>query len=264
MTVMLSAASAYVLPHASPALSRYCAAARAPAVLAFAEDAVAPVPPSSEPAEAGAPTTQPAEAAPRIRPLTAISELLRAQSDSEESGRLMVIKVFAPYCAACRAIQAKYKRTAKNNAEIDFFEVDFSKSKPLCKHLGIQSLPTGIIFKDGEMVEHRTLRNKEFQAFMRRLDEVAAGEFPVELDAADDSCDPYWHRAAFDRIDTDGSGFIETPEVEKLLVEVYGSEQPPPFDTSTFLSLVDTDNDGKISFQEFDSFVDDKLMATCR
>merc|ERR1719240_648029 len=106
---------------------------------------------------------------------------------------------------------------------------------------------------------------------MRRLDEVAAGEFPVELDAAvmetlrvrmaeladatppsdladeaDDSCDPYWHRAAFDRIDTDGSGFIETPEVEQL----------PPFDTSTFLSLVDTDNDGKISFQEFDSFVD--------
>ncbi len=250
---------------------------------------MAPVPPSSEPAEAGAPTTQPAEAAPLIRPLTVISELLRAQSEAEESGRLMVIKVFAPYCAACRAIQAKYKRAAKNNAEIDFFEVDFSKCKPLCKHLGVQSLPTGIIFKDGEMVEHRTLRNKEFQAFMRRLDEVAAGEFPVELDAAvmetlrvrmaeladatppsdlaaeaDDSCDPYWHRAAFDRIDTDGSGFIETPEVEKLLVEVYGSEQPPPFDTSTFLSLVDSDKDGKISFQEFDSFVDDKLMATCR
>ena len=55
-----------------------------------------------------------------------------------------------------------------------------------------------------------------------------------------------------------------TVTFEKLLVEVYGSEQPPPFDTSTFLSLVDSDNDGKISFQEFDSFVDDKLMATCR
>ena len=81
------------------------------------------------------------------------------------------------------------------------------------------------------------LRNAEYVFTLRRL-----------LDIKSRSVEEY--RAAFDRIDTDGSGFIEMPEVQKLLMDVYGGD-PPPYEATTFLSFFDTNNDGKISWEEF-------------
>lgn len=81
------------------------------------------------------------------------------------------------------------------------------------------------------------LRNAEYVFTLRRL-----------LDIKSRSIDEY--RAAFDRIDTDGSGYIEPPEVEKLLADVYDGEAPG-YEASTFLSFFDVDNDGKISWEEF-------------
>ena len=81
------------------------------------------------------------------------------------------------------------------------------------------------------------LRNAEYVFTLRRI-----------LDIKSRSIDEY--RAAFERIDTDGSGFIEPPEVVKLLEDVYDGEAPG-YETSTFLSFFDVDNDGKISWDEF-------------
>ena len=81
------------------------------------------------------------------------------------------------------------------------------------------------------------LRNAEYVFTLRRL-----------LDIKSRSIDEY--RAAFDRIDIDGSGYIEPPEVEKLLADVYDGEAPG-YEASTFLSFFDVDNDGKISWNEF-------------
>ena len=81
------------------------------------------------------------------------------------------------------------------------------------------------------------LRNAEYVFTLRRL-----------LDIKGKSVDEY--RAAFDRIDIDGSGFIEPLEVEKLLMDVYDGE-PPPYESSAFLEFFDTDVDGRISWEEF-------------
>ena len=81
------------------------------------------------------------------------------------------------------------------------------------------------------------LRNAEYVFTLRRL-----------LDIKSRSIEEY--RAAFDRIDVDGSGYIEPPEVERLLADVYDGEAPA-YEASTFLSFFDVDNDGKISWEEF-------------
>ena len=131
----LTAGSAYVLPFA-PAPHR--CPARSPAIRAFTDE------------EAGL-STAAAAARPHISPLTTVPELEDALAEAQALNRLCVVKVYAPWCKTCRAIEPKYKRVAKANSdEIDFYEVNFSQCKPLCKHLGVESLPCGIIFKDGE------------------------------------------------------------------------------------------------------------------
>ena len=59
------------------------------------------------------------------------------------------------------------------------------------------------------------------------------------------------YKAAFQRIDTDGSGYLEIEEIEALLTDVY-DETPPSFEVTTFLEFFDSNNDGRISWEEFE------------
>eukprot|EP00560_Eucampia_antarctica_P008357 CAMPEP_0197825736 /NCGR_PEP_ID=MMETSP1437-20131217/2771_1 /TAXON_ID=49252 ORGANISM="Eucampia antarctica, Strain CCMP1452" /NCGR_SAMPLE_ID=MMETSP1437 /ASSEMBLY_ACC=CAM_ASM_001096 /LENGTH=542 /DNA_ID=CAMNT_0043425869 /DNA_START=11 /DNA_END=1639 /DNA_ORIENTATION=+ len=59
------------------------------------------------------------------------------------------------------------------------------------------------------------------------------------------------YKRAFDRIDADGSGYIEATEVESLLADVYDGKIPS-FEVDTFLNFFDSNNDGRISWDEFE------------
>ena len=71
-------------------------------------------------------------------------------------------------------------------------------------------------------------------------------------------------RAAFQRVDADGSGYIDAREVQRLFDEVYG--EPPAgaskpeladlsrrkqADVESFVRFFDSNKDGRISFKEF-------------
>jgi hypothetical protein len=59
------------------------------------------------------------------------------------------------------------------------------------------------------------------------------------------------YRAAFRRLDTDGNGYLDRDEIEVMLTEVYEGK-PPEFETTTFLEFFDSNNDGRISWEEFE------------
>ncbi|KAL3791557.1 hypothetical protein ACHAW5_000860 [Stephanodiscus triporus] len=59
------------------------------------------------------------------------------------------------------------------------------------------------------------------------------------------------YRAAFRRLDTDGNGYLERDEIEAMLSDVYEGK-PPAFETTTFLEFFDSNNDGRISWEEFE------------
>lgn len=59
------------------------------------------------------------------------------------------------------------------------------------------------------------------------------------------------YRAAFRRFDTDGSGYLERDEIEAMLADVYDG-QPPAFEITTFLEFFDANNDGRVSWEEFE------------
>ena len=115
----------------------------------------------------------PSIALSRIQPLTTVLELEQAVANAQQAGRLLVVKAYAPWCSACKVIEPKYKRAASSNLEVDFCEIDFVQAKALCKHCGVEKLPTGMLFKDGKKVEHSCLRSSEFSGLMSRLAEHA-------------------------------------------------------------------------------------------
>ena len=69
------------------------------------------------------------------------------------------------------------------------------------------------------------------------------------------------YRAAFRRLDTDGNGYLDRDEIEAMLMEVYEGK-PPAFETTTFVEFFDSNNDGRISWEEFEKgFGDVKKMG---
>lgn len=58
------------------------------------------------------------------------------------------------------------------------------------------------------------------------------------------------YEEAFNRLDKDKSGFIDTYEIEALLADVYDGAVPN-FEIDTFLKFFDSNRDGKISWEEF-------------
>lgn len=59
------------------------------------------------------------------------------------------------------------------------------------------------------------------------------------------------YKRAFDRLDTDGSGFVEVSEIKGLFDDVYGGTSPQ-VEINAFLQFFDQNDDGKISWEEFE------------
>jgi len=62
------------------------------------------------------------------------------------------------------------------------------------------------------------------------------------------------YKEAFNRVDTNNSGYIETSEVQDLFKEAYGgdAESIPSFEVRAFLEFFDTNKDGRVSWEEFE------------
>jgi len=60
------------------------------------------------------------------------------------------------------------------------------------------------------------------------------------------------YKKAFDRIDSDKNGYIDSTEIGELMSTVYDGEEAPTFEVSSFLKFFDENKDGKISWEEFE------------
>ena len=60
------------------------------------------------------------------------------------------------------------------------------------------------------------------------------------------------YKEAFDRLDVDQSGYIDSSEIQTLFEQVYGDGKAPNFEIDAFMKYFDSNNDGKISWDEFE------------
>jgi len=107
-----------------------------------------------------------------IRSSEQLSNIMRTYKD-----KIIIIKFFAQWCRACKAIDPKYKKVAKEFPNIKFCEIEFEANKELCRQLGISVLPSLQFYQGGETkVEDFSCGPKNWHKALKKILEYQSGK----------------------------------------------------------------------------------------
>ncbi|KAJ1624761.1 hypothetical protein T492DRAFT_1044687 [Pavlovales sp. CCMP2436] len=65
-------------------------------------------------------------------------ETAMTKSAAEGSEAIVVVKYYASWCRACKALGPKVEKIARNHPDVRFYELEFEANKVFCKELGIK------------------------------------------------------------------------------------------------------------------------------
>ena len=83
-----------------------------------------------------------------------ILDLTHLNFDSTvNSTGLVLVDFWAEWCGPCRSMHPIFQRVAKIYPTVKFARVNIDQNQPLAIRLGVQAIPTFIMFKDGREVQ---------------------------------------------------------------------------------------------------------------
>jgi thioredoxin 1 len=66
------------------------------------------------------------------------------------AGRPVVVDFWAPWCGPCKAVTSALEQLAESSTQVDFVQLDVDANPVVAARYDVLSLPTVIVFKDGE------------------------------------------------------------------------------------------------------------------
>jgi thioredoxin 1 len=76
-------------------------------------------------------------------------------ADVLQAARPVVVDFWAPWCSPCKAVTSALEQLAQTSTQAEFVQVDIDANPVVASRYDVLSLPTVILFKDGE--PHETL-----------------------------------------------------------------------------------------------------------
>jgi len=103
------------------------------------------------------------------------------------SDGITLVDFWAEWCGPCRQFGPIFEQTAEENPDVTFAKIDTEAEQALAGSLGIMSIPTLMIFRDGIQLFNRpgALPKAALDDLLRQVRELDMDEVRAQLDAAD-------------------------------------------------------------------------------
>ena len=83
---------------------------------------------------------------------TPVMELTSQDFDQKKSeNELLLVDFWAEWCGPCKSMHPIFSRMAKKYKSIRFARVNVDNAQDIARRYGVQSIPTFIMFKNGEV-----------------------------------------------------------------------------------------------------------------
>jgi thioredoxin 1 len=76
------------------------------------------------------------------------------QAEVLDSDQAVIVDFWAEWCGPCHAVAPVLERIASERPELKVVKVNIDEEQDLAMQFGIASIPTMILFKDGEPAAH--------------------------------------------------------------------------------------------------------------
>lgn len=81
-------------------------------------------------------------------------EVLTSENFDQKTGSgVVMVDFFADWCGPCKRLAPDFEAVAGEVSDASFYKVNVDQAGDLAMKFGVRSIPTLIVFKDGEVVE---------------------------------------------------------------------------------------------------------------